>query len=165
LPFPESPVFFNPFRCTFHRVGGEPAAVHAPIFSPFDELCAFEHPQVFRHRGKRHFIRRGEIADGRFALRETCEDAAAGDVGKGGESAVQVRRLIVNHMVYYGAVANSCQVKSLELKRGEQVAELVLLGAQVGSGMFAGSRAAGNTLYDANARLLELRHFVGVIRQ
>jgi hypothetical protein len=61
----------------------------ASIFSPLNQLRALKHAQVFRHSGKGHFIWRGEIADGRFALREAREDAAARGVGKRGESAIQ----------------------------------------------------------------------------
>jgi len=45
------------------------------------------------------------------------------------------------------------------------VAQLVFLRSKVGAGMLAGSRAAGNSLYNANARSLELRNFVGIIRK
>jgi hypothetical protein len=89
LPFPELAVFFNPFGRAFHRSGGETAAMDAAIFSAFDELCARKHAQVFRHSWKRHFIWRGEIADGGFALREAREDAATGGVGKRSESIIQ----------------------------------------------------------------------------
>ena len=89
LPFPELPVFFNPFGRAFHRRGGETAAMDAAIFSPLDKPGVLEHAQVFRDRWKGHFIRCGEIADGRFALGETSEDAATGGVGKRGESIIQ----------------------------------------------------------------------------
>jgi hypothetical protein len=89
LPFPELPVFLNPFGRAFHRRGGETAAMDAPIFSPLDEPGVLKDTQVFRHGGKGHFIWRGEIADGRFALRETSEDAATGGVGERGESIIQ----------------------------------------------------------------------------
>jgi len=89
LPFPELPVFFNPFGSAFHRRGGEPAAMDAAIFSPLDKPGVLEHAQVFRHGRKGHFIRCGEIADGRFALSEASEDAATGGVGKRGESTIQ----------------------------------------------------------------------------
>lgn len=123
----------------------------AAVFSPFDELGAFEHAQMLRDGGKRHFIRGGEIADSGFPLREAREDTAARGVGKRGKSVIERRRLIVNHMVYYCAVADFCQAKSLELKRGEQVSELVFFRLKVGAGMFAGARAAGNPFNDANA--------------
>ena len=61
----------------------------AAIFSPFDKPGVLKHAQVFRHGRKGHFIRCGEIADGRFALGETSEDAATGGVGKRGESTIQ----------------------------------------------------------------------------
>jgi hypothetical protein len=47
LPFPELPVFFNPFRRAFHRLGGEPAAVDSSVFSPFNQLGALKDTQVF----------------------------------------------------------------------------------------------------------------------
>ena len=89
LPFPELPVFFNPFGRAFHRRGGEAAAMDAAIFSPFDKPGVLKHAQVFRHGRKGHFIRCGEIADGRFALSQASEDAATGGVGKSGEGIIQ----------------------------------------------------------------------------
>jgi hypothetical protein len=89
LPFPELPVFFNPFGRAFHRRGGETAAMDAAIFSPLDKPGVLEHAQVFRHGRKGHFIRCGEIADGRFALSQTSEDAATRGVGKRGEGIIQ----------------------------------------------------------------------------
>ena len=76
---------------------------------------------MFRDGGKRHVVRRGEIGDGRFALGEARQDAAARGVGKCGKSVIE-RRLIVNHMVYYCPGRDFCQAQFLELKRGEQVA-------------------------------------------
>jgi hypothetical protein len=101
LPFPELPVFLNPLRRVFHRPGDQSAAMHPSIFPPLNELRALEHAQVFRYGRQRHFVRRGKIADGRFSLREPRQDAAACGVGKRGKRAIERRRLIVNHMVYY----------------------------------------------------------------
>jgi hypothetical protein len=162
LSFPELPVFFNPFRSAFYRLADQPAAVDASVFTPLNQLGAFEHTQVFRDGGKRHVIRGGEIADGRFASCEPRQDAAARGIGKRRKGVIECQ-LIVNHMVYYRSVEGFCQVKSLELKGGEQVAQLVFLGLKVGARMFARSRAAGNPLYDANARSLQLRHFVRIV--
>lgn len=156
------PVSFNPFRSAFHRLGDQPAAVDSSVFTPLNQLGALKDTQVFRDGGKRHVVRGGEIADGRFALREAREDAAARGVGKRGKSVIE-RRLIVNHMVYYCSGRELCQAKSPELKGSEEVAQLIFLRLKVGAGMFAGSRAAGNPLYDANAGALELRHFVGIV--
>jgi hypothetical protein len=74
--------------------------MHTPILPPLHEPGALEDSQVFRHGRERHFVRRGKIADGCFALREPREDAAAGGIGKCGKRAIE-RLLIVNHMVYY----------------------------------------------------------------
>jgi hypothetical protein len=71
----------------------------APVFSPLDKLDAFEHPQMLRDGGKGHFIRGGEIADGRLALGEAREDTAACRIGESSKSIIKRRRLIVNHMV------------------------------------------------------------------
>ena len=74
--------------------------MHPSVFPALNELRAFKHTQMFRHGGKRHFVRRGKIADGCFALREPREDASASGIAKRGKRAIK-RRLIVNHMVYY----------------------------------------------------------------
>jgi hypothetical protein len=100
LPFPELPVFLNPLRRTFHRPGAQPAAVHPSVFPALNEFRAFKHTQVFRHGRERHFVRRGEIANGRFSLREPCEDAAPRGIGKRGKRAIE-RWFTVNHMVKY----------------------------------------------------------------
>jgi hypothetical protein len=101
LPFPELPVFLNPLRCVFHRLGDQPAAVHASVFPPLDQPGTLKDSQVFRHGRERHFVRRGKIADGCFALREPSQDVAAGGIGKRGKRAIERLRLIVNHMVKY----------------------------------------------------------------
>lgn len=43
---------------------------------------------MFGDGGKRHIVPCGEIADGRFALGEAREDAAARGVGKRGKSLI-----------------------------------------------------------------------------
>ena len=83
------PVFLDPFRRAFHRLGREPAAMDAAVFSSLDELGAFEHAQVFGHGRERHVVWGCKIADGRFALSQTSEDAATGGVGKRGEGIIQ----------------------------------------------------------------------------
>ena len=83
------PVFLDPFRRAFHRLGREPAAMDAAVFSSLDELGAFEHAQVFGHGRERHVVWGCKIADGRFALREPREDAAARRVGKRCKGVIQ----------------------------------------------------------------------------
>jgi hypothetical protein len=41
------PVSLNPLGCAFHWLGGEPAAVHAPVLSPLHQLRALKDAQVF----------------------------------------------------------------------------------------------------------------------
>ena len=97
--FPEFPVVFDPFRRALHRLGNQAAAVDAPVLVPRHQARAFEHAKVFRHSGKGNVIWRGEFADRGFAMRELRENSAARRVGKSGESGIEGRRRIVNHMV------------------------------------------------------------------
>ena len=85
------------------------------------------------------------------------------------ESAAKVESSAKIDSKPYGLVLRRAQIlvkrNLLELKTGEEVAELVFFRSQVGAGMLAGARPAGNALDDANAGSLELRHFVGIIRE
>jgi hypothetical protein len=101
LPLPELAVVGDPFGGALHGFGSEPAAVHAPVFVALDKSRFREHAQMLRHRGKRHVVRRGEIADGSLAKSKLREDAAAGSVGKSAEGGVEARVRMLNHMVYY----------------------------------------------------------------
>ena len=83
------PVFLNPIRRAFHWLGGKATAMDASVFSPFDELGAFEHAQMLRDGGKRHFIGAARSLMDGFPLREAREDAAARRVGKRGKSGIE----------------------------------------------------------------------------
>jgi hypothetical protein len=89
LPFPELTIAFDPLSRVLHRLRHQAAAVHATIPVPPDEARAFEHAQMLRYGGERHFVRRCKLADGSFAERQPREDAAAGGVGERRESGVE----------------------------------------------------------------------------
>jgi hypothetical protein len=63
--------------------------MHAPVFVPHDQSRFFEHAQMLRNGGQGHVVRRGELADRRFAKSELREDAATGRVGKRSEGGVE----------------------------------------------------------------------------
>lgn len=63
--------------------------MHAPVFVALDKSRIREHAQMLRHGGKRHVVRRGQVADGSFAESELSEDAATGRVGKSAEGSVE----------------------------------------------------------------------------
>lgn len=65
--------------------------MHAPIFVALDESRLREHAQMLRHGRKRHFVRRGKVADGSLAKSELREDAAARGVGEGAKGGVESR--------------------------------------------------------------------------
>ena len=65
--------------------------MHAPILVALNQSRVFEHPQMLRDGRKRHVVRRGQIADGRFTESELREDAAARGVGEGAEGSVEGR--------------------------------------------------------------------------
>jgi hypothetical protein len=71
----------------------------APVLMPHQQPGAFEHPQVLGYGGQGHIVRRGQIANGGFALRQPRQDAPAGGVGKRGKSGVEGRLRMLNHMV------------------------------------------------------------------
>jgi hypothetical protein len=89
LQFPELPVFLNPLRRAFHRLGKQAAAIHSSIFSARNEFRALKHTQMFRYGRKGHFVGRSEIANRGFALREPCQDAATSGVGKRCKSVIK----------------------------------------------------------------------------
>ncbi len=74
--------------------------MHSAVFLPRDEAGVFEHAQVLRNGGKRHFVGRGEVADGCFTLAgEARENSAARGVGERGEGGIEDGARMVNHMV------------------------------------------------------------------
>lgn len=101
LPLPELAVVSDPFGRALHRFGSELAAMHAPVFVALDESRFREHAQMLRHGGKRHVVRRSQVADGSFAESELREDAAASGVGKSAKGGVEGRARMLNHKVYY----------------------------------------------------------------
>jgi hypothetical protein len=91
LPLPELAVVGDPFGGAFHGLRSQAAAMYAPILVALNQSRVFEHPQMLRNGGKRHVVRRGQIADGSFTESELREDAAAGRVGKSTEGGVEDR--------------------------------------------------------------------------
>jgi len=89
----------DPFGRVLHGFGDQAAAIHSSIFPPRHKLCPLEHPQVLGYAGERHFVGRGQIADGGFALRQPRQDAAPGGVGKRRKRGVELRPGKLNHMV------------------------------------------------------------------
>ena len=71
----------------------------SPFLAPCDKLCSFEDSQVFGDAGKGDFEGRGQVAHGGFALRQACQDAAAGGIGKRAKSHIETRIGILNHLV------------------------------------------------------------------
>ena len=91
LPLPELAVVSDPFGCALHRLGSQPAAMHASVLVAHDQAGAFEDAQMLRDGRKRHVVRRGQIADGSLAKSELRQDAAACGVGKRAEGSVENR--------------------------------------------------------------------------
>ena len=85
--------------------------------------------------------------------RATCHVTKSGNAG----CRAEVRR-------YKGKTRGPC-APLRESEAGEEVAELVFLGAQVGAREEAGARTAGNSLDDPNAGVFELLYFVGIVRE
>jgi hypothetical protein len=79
-----------------HGLGRQAAAVDPAFLAPREQSGLFEDAQVPGDRGSRDVERLGEVADGRFGLRQAREDRAAGRVGEGAERPVESGR-IVNH--------------------------------------------------------------------
>ena len=101
--------------------------VHAAVnFAP-EQAGGFENAQVFRDRRERHGKRRGQSLDGGFTLGKARQDGAAGGVGEGAESSIELRRRIVNHTVYYSTGGPWCQVVFLRCLDTEGVCGCVVL--------------------------------------
>jgi len=82
------------------RRGVEPARYRAAAFVPADQAGDFKHVEMLEHRRQRHRKRLGERGDGEFRrLAEASQHGAPGRIGKRGEDAIKVVRLIVNHQV------------------------------------------------------------------
>ena len=100
LRFPEAAVVLDPGRCVLHRLGAQAAAMDSAVFLPRDEAGGFQHAQVFRYGGERHFVGRGEVADRCCTLAcEARENSAARGVGERSEGGIEHVSSIVNHMV------------------------------------------------------------------
>jgi len=82
------------------RHGVEPARYGAAALAAADQAGDFKHVEMLEHRRQRHRKRLGQRGDGEFRrLAEASQHGAPGRIGKGGEDAIQVVWLMVNHKV------------------------------------------------------------------
>ena len=99
---PEFLVAVEPVIGFLHRRGLQPAGDDAAILAARDQAGGGQYVEMFHHRRQRHGEGFGQFADrngvGFAQARQQCP---ARRVGQGGESAVEGRGQIVNHMVKY----------------------------------------------------------------
>ena len=82
-----------------HGRSRELAADDPAFLGPRDEPGILEHAQVFQETGQGHFVRGGELADGKVVAGERLEHSAAGAIGKRGKNHVELIVAILNHKV------------------------------------------------------------------
>ena len=99
LFFPERAVVLNPRGSVFHRLGNEPAAVHAAVNLPPEEAGGLEHAEMLGDGRQGHREGFGQSGHRGFTVGEARKDGAAGGIGEGGEGRVERPGGIVNHMV------------------------------------------------------------------
>ena len=88
----------EPALCLLQRRGVEPARYRAAALATPDQTGDFQHVEMLEHCRQRHGKRLSQRGDGEFGhLAEAGQHGAPGRIGQGGEDAVQVARLIVNH--------------------------------------------------------------------
>ena len=80
------------------RRGVEPARYGAAALAAPDQAGDFKHVEMLEYCRQRHGKRLGQRGDGEFRhLAEAGQYGAPGRIGQGGEDAIQVGRLTVNH--------------------------------------------------------------------
>ena len=92
----------DPAGCVFHGLGRKAATVNAAVDFAAQQAGGLQHAQVLGYRRKGHIEGLSKFADGRFALRQTGEDGAAGVIGERAEDVIERgggHPGIVNHMV------------------------------------------------------------------
>jgi hypothetical protein len=99
---PEALVAIEPLIGAFHRLGVQAAGDCASGLVADDEAGVRQHVEMLHHGRQRHGEGLGQFADRNgVGLAQVRQQSAPGGVGEGGESAVEVVGLIVNHMVKY----------------------------------------------------------------
>ena len=106
LPVPETAVEGNPLRGVPQRRRLQAAAADAAGLAGFDQAGVDQHAQVLGDRRQRHRMRLGERGHGLLTAGQLGEDSPARPVRQRRERAVERRRQIVNHMVYYYSSQN-----------------------------------------------------------
>ena len=96
---PEAFVAAEPIIGARERPRVDPAVVDPSAHRALHESGSLEGLDVFRRRGERHPVGRGELAHGVFALGEPLEHGAAGVVAEGAKDEVEPCLLMFNHVV------------------------------------------------------------------
>lgn len=105
---PEAFVVAEPVVRTLEGPRVDAAVVDASANGAFHKTSPLEGLDVFRHRGERHSVWCGELADGLLALGEPPEHRPPGVVAEGAEDEVESLGMF-NHMVEYDARHDKCQ--------------------------------------------------------
>ena len=88
-PFPEFPIFLDPLRRLFERLGVQLHFVHASVAPPPQQSGFLQNAQMFRNRWQRHRVRPRQMRHALIATGEMGEDAAAGRIGQSRERPVE----------------------------------------------------------------------------
>lgn len=106
---PESFIAAKPVVGALERPRIDAAVVNAAAHRAFHEARPLEGLDVLRRRGKRHLVRRRELADSLFAFGESAEHRAAGVVAKRAKNEVEAVLIMFNHMVECESGRYDCQ--------------------------------------------------------
>jgi hypothetical protein len=98
---PERLVTSDPAGRLSQTLRGDDATDDAPLLLADDKARVFEHAQVLHEAGKRHAVRRGQLADAVCAATERNECVASNGVCQRAEHGVQIDVPMLNHRVKY----------------------------------------------------------------
>jgi hypothetical protein len=99
LGFPEGAVLPDPGGSVFHGIGGQVAAMDAPVDFAAQQARRFQHAQMLGNRGQRHFKWLGQLRHGGFAASQARNDGTPRGIGERAKGGIQLRREMVNHTV------------------------------------------------------------------
>ena len=94
---PETAIALRPIGDVLERTCREAAGPPLRLMPARDEVCAFEHLQVFGDSRQAHVERFGQLRHGSRAGNQAREDGASSGISEGGESGGQ---LIRGHAVF-----------------------------------------------------------------